>query len=154
MHIHCRGKTQAFSGGSIRSRLSSEVVQFLCIFLMPINMLAAMATAIAIIHVISAPINASDKPLLTFGPRLEALLLQPQCVILRPANLCICEHFSLARPGCRPLCAGQDPDRAHLLSGRHVDEDFISAGSGKVVGRANKKEYPLLRVLPSNHSPK
>src|SRR5579871_5951113 len=68
MHIHCRGKTQAFSGGSIRSRLSSEVVQFLCIFLMPINMLAAMATAIAIIHVISAPINASDKPLLTFGP--------------------------------------------------------------------------------------
>lgn len=67
---------------------------------MPIIMLAAMATAIAIIHVISAPINASNKPLsLTFGTRLEALLLHPQFVILLAANLYICEHFSVARPG-------------------------------------------------------
>ena len=100
-------------------------------------MLAAMATAIAIIHVISAPINASNKPLsLTFGTRLEALLLHPQFVILLAANLCICEHFSVARPEA-PLGARQDPDRMHLLGGRLVADDFIRAGIGNLMGGLN-----------------
>jgi len=59
MDTHCRGRTQV---PVPRSCPSSGVFQFLCIFLMPINLmpinrLAVMAKAITITQVISAPIE-------------------------------------------------------------------------------------------------
>jgi len=52
--------------------------------------------------------------------------LQLQCVILRAASLCTCEHFSVARPGCQSLCADYDPTMRPFLAGSYLP--IISSG--------------------------